>query len=343
MFFKSFKLKKNIWQRLKSKNPEGIFALAPMLDITDKPFRQIISELGVPDVFFTEFVSVDGICSKEGRERLLLMLKKTKYEIKNNNLIFQIFGSNPKKFKKTVKIIKKLNPAGIDINTGCPVKAIVKQNAGSALIQKKNWQKVKEIFEITKKHSGNIPVSIKTRIGFYQIDLDWIKFLLSLKPDALIIHFRTMKEASVAMAHWELAQEIGMLKEKISPNTVLIGNGDIESVKDGKFKIKQTGFDGVMIGRGIFQNPALFFEKDFNTFSVIQKLTIMFHHLDLFEKEFFVDGKWIKSFALVKKFLKIYVSGFDGAKELRVQLMEAKNLKEIEEICNLFLKDNVLG
>lgn len=139
IMFRFFKNKKeNIWQKLIKQKKGKISILAPMLDVTDKPFRQIVSGLGAPDVFFTEFVSVDGLVSEGGRKRLLLMLEKSKYEKKNKNLIFQVFGSDPEKFAKAIKIIKKLNPAGIDINIGCPDKAVIKQGSGSALMKVEN-------------------------------------------------------------------------------------------------------------------------------------------------------------------------------------------------------------
>ena len=293
MFFGLFGKKKggNIWGDLKNQKPEGFLALAPMLDVTDKPFREIVADLGAPDIFFTEFVSVDGLASAGGRKRLIKMLAKTDYEKKHHNLVFQIFGSDPEKFSQAIEVIKKLKPAGIDINTGCPVKAIIKQNAGSALIKTKNRDLVKQICLASKEACGDIPLSIKTRIGFGQIDLDWIEFLFKLQPDALIVHFRTQKEMSKVPAHWGLAKKIVEMRNKFSSKTVLVGNGDVESVAEAKEKIAESGFDGVMIGRGIFQNSKLFVEGDFNALSLKEKLKIMFKHLDLYEKEFFIDGK----------------------------------------------------
>jgi len=340
--FRFFKNKKeNIWQKLIKQKKGKISILAPMLDVTDKPFRQIVSGLGAPDVFFTEFVSVDGLVSEGGRKRLLLMLEKSKYEKKNKNLIFQVFGSDPEKFAKAIKIIKKLNPAGIDINIGCPDKAVIKQGSGSALMKVENWERLKNIYDSCKKEAGNIPISIKTRVGFEKIDWAWIRFVLSLQPQAITVHLRTTKEMSKSDAHWEIAEKINYFRNEISPKTILIGNGDIETMKQGIEKIKKSGFDGFMVGRGIFYNPALFGNKDFNSFSPKEKLEILFKHLDLFEKEFYKNNNWVKSFALMKKFLKIYISGFDGAKDLRVKLMKAKKAEEIKNICRNFLEKKI--
>lgn len=338
MFFK-----KNFWENLKKtkfKKKNIFFVLAPMHDITDKPFRELISKIGSPDVFFTEFVSIDGLCSKEGQERLLLMLGKTKYEKKYSNLVFQIFGRDVEKFSKAINLIKKLKPAGIDINMGCPDKTIIRQGSGSALIKKENRPLVEEILKIAKKQSGDIPISIKTRIGFKKVDLKWIEFLLSLKIDVLTIHLRTQKEMSEVPAHWELAKKIDELRKKISPKTILIGNGDIENMKEGGIKAKESGFDGIMIGRGILKNIFLFKDQDFYNLSIKERFKFFFIHLDLFEKEFYKNKEWIKSPAIMKKFFKIYINNFNGSKNLRIKLMSTNNFKEIKKISLEFLKNN---
>ena len=139
-----------------------------MLDVTDKPFRQIVAEAGAPDIFFTEFVSTDGLASQGGKKRLKKMLEFSNYEKKEKNLIVQIFGANPEKYKKALSGIKKYNFAGIDINMGCPDQKIIKQGAGSDMMR--NFERAQKVFEITKKNSGGLPVSIKTRIGYSTID-----------------------------------------------------------------------------------------------------------------------------------------------------------------------------
>ncbi len=342
-FFFKKKAGENIWQKLKDENPEGIFVLAPMLDVTDKPFRQIVAESGAPDLFFTEFVSTDGLASKVGKKRLKKMLEFSDYEKKNKNLIVQIFGANPKKYKEALKVIKKYNFAGIDINMGCPDSKIIKQGAGSDMMR--NFDRAKAVFEVVRKDntSGVLSktVSIKTRIGYSKIDWDWIKFVLSLKPNALTFHLRTKQEMSKVPAHWEIMKKIRELRDEISPKTILLGNGDILDLKTAKEKVQETGIDGVMIGRGIFQNPFLFAEKNIDDLEISERLDLLLKHTEYFEKEFGETkenlkkfGKKLKSFNLIKKFFKIYVNGFDGAKELRIKLMEAKNFDEIRKILD---------
>lgn len=337
-----FEKKKNIWKELKKKK-NYITILSPMLDVTDKPFRQIVAESGAPDLFFTEFISTDGLASKGGKKRLAKMMEFSDYEKENKNLIVQVFGSNQDKYKIALKEIKKYNFVGIDINMGCPDQKIIKQGSGSDMMR--NFDRAKVIFEITKKNSGGLPVSIKTRIGYSEVDWEWIKFVLSLKPDALSFHLRTKQEISKVDAHWELMGQIRALRDKITPNTVLIGNGDILDLETAEKYVNESKIDGVMIGRGIFQNPFLFAKKNIDNLEIKERLELLLRHMDLYEKEFGESkenlkdfGKRIKSFNLMKKFFKIYVNGFDGAKELRIKLMKAEDKNEVEKIIKNYLE-----
>ncbi len=139
-----------------------------MADITDNPFRRIINEIGKPDVFFTEFVAVDGLNSGQGRKKIIQKILNFKND--QRPIIVQIFGGKPENYQKVAEICQKEGFDGIDINMGCPQKNIIKQGAGSNLI---NYPEIaKKIFLETKKGAGNLPVSVKTRIGFKAINLN---------------------------------------------------------------------------------------------------------------------------------------------------------------------------
>ncbi|MCK4636036.1 MAG: tRNA-dihydrouridine synthase [Candidatus Moranbacteria bacterium] len=318
----------NFWKKLK----KPIFALAPMYDVTDSVFRKIIAERSNLDVvYFTEFVSVDGINHPEGRKKLEHLLW---FDGKDRPIVAQLFGNNPENFKKAAQLCVELGFDGIDINTGCPEKNIIKQGAGSALIQ--NPELTKEIVQATIEGAGKIPVSLKTRIGFNKNEIDeWIPFLLKIKNlAALTIHLRTRKEMSLADAHWELMSEIVEMKNELNPEIILLGNGDVKTVLEARQKVEEIGCDGVMIGRGIFGNPWLFNDPVLEI-SLEEKLKTMIKHTDLYEKTF----KGIKNFYIMKKHYKAYISGFDGASDLRAKLMEVDSADEVREIVDKFLKD----
>lgn len=320
------------WKTLK----KPIFVLAPMANVTDCAFRYIIAKYGKPDVVWTEFVSCDGLCSP-GRENILIDLKYSEIE---RPIIAQIFGAKPDNFYKTALLIQELGFDGIDINMGCPDKSVSgKQGSGAALIQEpKLAQKI--IFE-TKRGAGTLPVSVKTRLGFNKNVIDtWLPTLLETEPAAITLHARTKKEMSKVPAHWDQiarAVEIRNSFDSSENRTLLLGNGDVPDLEDAQKKIDETGCDGVMIGRGIFGNPWLFNrERDYKTISVDEKLRVMVEHTKLFEE---LLGKH-KSFMIMKKHYKAYVNGFDGAKELRVELMEARDAREIEGKVSIFLSKN---
>ncbi len=302
--------------------------MAPMADVTDAAFRRIITKYGKPDVMWTEFVSADGLAHKDARPKLLIDLMYTEGEWP---IVAQIFGSQPENMREAAKLCVELGFDGIDINMGCPVKKILNQNSCSALI--KNPKLAKEIILATKQGAGDIPVSVKTRIGFNKIEIStWIPQVLETKPAVLTIHLRTVKEMSLVPAHWELMPEIVALRDKLAPDTLIVGNGDVRDISHARELIKQTGCDGVMLGKAIFGNPWLFDEKKTDV-TIEEKLKVMVEHTKLFEK---LLGEH-KNFAIMKKHYKAYANGFDGAKELRMKLMEAENADEIQTTVENFL------
>lgn len=315
---------KNFWQQLNG----PIFVLAPMADVTDYPFRQIINKYGKPDVLWTEFVSADGLAHPVAREKLLIDLKFDKNE---HPIVAQIFGSNTENIKSASALCMELGFDGIDINMGCPDKSIEKQGAGSGMI--KDVESAKAVIAAAKAGAPNIPISVKTRIGYNKNEIDtWIRELLKQDIAVLTVHLRTRKEMSLVPAHWELMESIVKLRDEIAPQTLILGNGDVLNLEDGKKKCEETGCDGVMLGRAIFGNPWLFNNEKIIP-NLTDKLKVMLEHTKLFEEV--LGGH--KNFAIMKKHYKAYVNNFEGAKELRVELMEARDYKEIEKIVNDFL------
>ena len=318
------------WAKLK----KPVFMLAPMSDVTDEAFRQIITKYsrhgkkgGGPDVFWTEFVSADGLCSS-GRGALL---KDLKYKKNEHPIVAQVFGSNPENMKKATALIQKLGFDGIDINMGCPDRSIEKQGAGAAMI--KNPKLAQEIIRAAMAGAPKIPISVKTRIGYNKEDLEsWIGAILETKPAVITVHARTRKELSLVPARWEeVARAVKLAK---GTGTLIFGNGDAKNLNDAKEKVLATGADGVMFGRAIFGNPWLFDStRSEESITLKEKFEAMIEHTYLFEKLF----HGVKNFAIMKKHYKAYVNGFDGAKELRVALMNAKNAKEVEKLARKFL------
>ena len=322
----------NFWEEL----DKPFFCMAPMEDVTDIAFRQMFAKYSnnTSLVIFTEFVSADGLvlAPKEGKEQLL---SKLKFEENERPIVAQIFSANPSHIASAIDVVLGLGFDGVDINMGCPDKSVEKQGAGSALI--KNPNLAQEIIRSAKKSIGSTSaISVKTRIGYNDISLDWIKIVLTENPDALTIHLRTRKELSDYPAHWELMPEIIKLRDELSPNTVIIGNGDVKSMEDAREKAKKYGCDGVMVGRGLFGTPD-FFSNEAKTrcFDSDCKINMLIEHIGLFNK--YLLSKNYKGYHVMKKHFKAYVSGWSGSKELRVKLMDTNTPKEAQEILNNYL------
>ncbi len=312
--------------------------LAPMEDVTDTSFRELVMRISDPrwfHVVFTEFTSTDGLCHPVGRPNVIsrLQINDSEREVlrqKGMKIVAQIWGANPDKFFEAAKMIcDEFDFDGIDINMGCPVKKIVKQGGCSALIGQP--QLAAEIIQATKEAS-NIPVSVKTRTGIKKHDTEnWVAHLLDQQPAALILHGRTQKDMSEVPADWnEIAKAVNV-RNASGMQIPLFGNGDVLSVEDALEKCAATGADGVMVGRGIFHNPWMF-NHPLPEPMVGEKLDLLWQHVDLFTKTW---GRG-KNFAILKRFFKIYTNNFDGAARLRNALMETNSAEEVRQILDQF-------
>ena len=380
------------WEQFKKENRgenNPFFALAPMADVTDPAFRILIAKYGKPDVMWTEFVSADGLASAgrparphdssgAGGEVLKRDLAFTENE---HPIVAQLFSSHPDKMRIASKLVAEMGFDGIDINMGCPDKSIEGQGSGACMI--KTPEIAGEIIQAVKDGiadaikgksvSRRIPVSVKTRVGYNQVEIDsWIPFLLSQDIACLSVHARTRKEMSKVPAHWEYIKEIVAIRDRMGVDTLIIGNGDVRDMEHGRKLAKESGADGVMIGRAIFGNPWLFstspqpspvrrgrkalspikifFRSLFglkhrywlehsHSITTEQKLAVLIEHSELFE-QLLCPPAGGKNFAIMKKHFKAYVHGFAGSKELRMQLMEQGNsASNVRTIIEEFLKN----
>jgi len=315
---------KNFWTKLN----KPFFTLAPMEEVTDAVFREMFARYGKPDVMFTEFVCVDALVHPEGRKKMAVDLK---YTNEQRPIVAQIWGRSPLLFEEAAKIVADLGFDGIDINMGCPQDKEVNLGTCAALIQ--NPALAAEIIKATKRGGNGLPVSVKTRLGYNQNTIQtWLRQLLAEEPAAVTIHGRTKKEKSKVPANWAEIKRAVEIRNELKSKTLIIGNGDVFSRQDGLEKIKVSGVDGVMIGRGAFGNP-WFFRQDGHQPEVKEKLEAMVEHARLFES-------WLpeKSFYIMRKHFKAYASGFLGAPELRALLMQTKNAAETAQVVKDWLK-----
>jgi len=367
----------NFWQSL----AKPFFCLAPMSDVTDVAFRHMLAKYSkrpTPNplpksarmnrsdgegnsespslgggfrrgnsnvVFWTEFVAADGLCHKLARKKLTHILKFSERE---RPIVAQVFGANPENMKMACQYIASLGFDGIDINMGCPDKSVVAQGAGSALIRTPDLARkiIQSAHEGIVSAGQHIPVSVKTRIGFNKEEIDsWIPELLKEDISALTVHLRTKKEESLVPAHWEMMERIIKLRDQISPETLIIGNGDIKDLTEAREKAEKYDCDGIMIGRGVFGNPWFFSEQkpglgysQSPAFvpTLKEKVEALVEHIKLFDEKLMKTGD--KNYDVMKKHFKAYINGFNGAQEVRNKLMETETPAESIRILTAFQK-----
>lgn len=318
----------NFWQNL----PDPFLILAPMEGVTDLVFRQVVHKAGAPDVFFTEFTNVSSYASSAGRQNALARLRTVETD---HPIVAQIWGKNPDHFALLSRDIKNLNFQGIDLNMGCPDRHVNRAGGGAAMIRTPDLA-----LDCIKKaqDSTDLPVSVKTRLGFSSVSeyTKWLSLLLDQNLPALTIHLRTRKEMSKVDAHFELIPKIIQLRNQLSPNTKLIINGDIKDKTQALILHKEyPEVNGFMIGRGIFSNPFCFTDKTPERQELINLLN---YHLDLFDNAVKTYGE--RPFEPLKRFFKIYINHFPGASDIREQLMHTKTTAEVRNIIGAkFLND----
>ena len=308
---------KNFWAEL----PKPFFVQAPMEDVTDAAFRRLITRYGKPDVMFTEFTSADGLvlAPEAGQQKLL---KKLLFSESERPIVAQLFTSDPERMEEAARIVASLGFDGIDINMGCPDRAVEKSGCGADLI--KHPQRARELIRAAK--TCGLPVSVKTRIGYNTDELNsWLPALLAEHPAAVTIHARTRKEMSDVPARWDCVKRAVEIRDELKSTALIIGNGDVRDIADARTKANETNCDGAMLGRAIYGNPWLYNDLRSRYIPTPQeRMKALSEHLALFDE--LLAGT--TNYATMKKHFKAYISGWDGAKELRAQLMETENSAE---------------
>lgn len=297
-----------------------------MEDVTHIIFRKVVSKAGRPDVFFTEFANTESYCHPEGNHSVRGRLLFTEDE---QPMVAHIWGDKPEYFEKMSIDMAKQGFKGIDINMGCPVPNVATNGKGSGLILRP--EVAADIIKAAK--AGGLPVSVKTRLGFHEVEewQEWLTHILQQDIANLSIHLRTRDEMSQVAAHWELIPAIKELRDRIAPQTLLTINGDIADRQAGLKLAEQYGVDGIMIGRGVFKNPFAF-ELEPKEHSVKEYLDLLRLQLDLHDK--YSPQLETRSFKALLRFFKIYVKGFRGASELRHLLMNTSSTDEVRKLLD---------
>lgn len=310
-----------------NESEKPLFVMAPMADVTDVAFRALVAKRGKPHAFWTEFVSADGLYHTREIGKMAdsenPLMRDLAIGEGQRPIVAQIFSSKPEMIAYAAKLVEELGFDGVDLNMGCPDRSIERQGAGASLI--KQPKLAQELIRAAKE-ATKLPVSVKTRIGYNSESLDeWLTALLETDPVAITLHLRTRKEMSLVPAQWEQMQKAIAIRDRVNPNVLLLGNGDVQDLDDARAKIAETGCDGAMIGRGMFGNPWIFAGRQPQDTPLQEKLDALVELAYGFEQ---LAPK--KNFSILKKHIKAFVTGFDGAAELRTTLMETNSAAELE-------------
>lgn len=344
----------NFWTKLSKQ----ILGLSPMDGVTDHPYRFIQKKYGKPTIIYTEFTNVEGVC-----HGATTLLRDFIYDESQRPIVAQIYGKTPEYFRQTAVVLCELGFDGIDINMGCPAKSVEHSGSGAALI--KTPELAQQIIEATKlgiqdyvggKRSKDcddisnaiskeveqlhralpteyqkvrsIPVSVKTRIGYSDVVIeDWISTLLEMEPAAIAVHGRTLKQQYSGNANWNEIKKAAKLCHQTK--TLILGNGDVQSLEDAQRKIKDYDVDGVLIGRATFGNPFIFNNKPEK--SVFE---IALEHSQIFESTYSSKPRY--NFLPMRKHLGWYVRSISNAKIVRADLFKTNNAKEVETVLKKY-------
>lgn len=315
---------RDFWKTL----PRPFFALAPLDDVTDAAFRRHIaahSHADIPRVMYTEFTSADGLllADEAGKRKLG---RKLLYSEIEHPIVAQLFTSVPEHMERAAALCQELGFDGVDINMGCPDKAVEKSRCGSDLI--KHPDLARGLIRAAKRGAKDIPVSIKTRLGYDTDELEtWLPALLAEEPAAIVIHLRTRKEMSDVPARWERAKRAVEIRNSLGSSACIIGNGDVKDIADARAKAVATRCDGVMLGRAVFGNPWLFSGR-VSLPTPQDRIEALIEHLRLFDT---LLGK-TTNYATMKKHFKAYISGWPNAAALRAKLMDTDEISQAVQI-----------
>lgn len=367
----------NFWQAL----PRPVIGLAPMDGVTDETFRRLVAQQGKPDVTFTEFTHVHDVC--RGPEFLLDSLR---YHEDERPVVAQLYGKDPELFYQAAHAVCELGFDGLDINMGCPSRNVASSGSGAGLIRTPeqahavmraarqgvaDWAngqtlessgiKAVRAMEIRRlndrrgdasiKVRSPIPLSVKTRLGFDAVIVEqWVQHLLAEAPAVISLHGRTLKQMYHGEADWSaIARAVEIVR---GTGTMLFGNGDVKTLREVVQRVRETGVDGVLVGRAALGAPWFFREKEdarravrmaavpgpeTRVPSLSERFEILLEHARCFEARHHQ-----RQFRQMRKHLGWYCKGFPHAAALRARMFRVSSVAELEAVLADYLAHRIV-
>ena len=301
--------------------------MAPMAGITDQPFRRIVRSFGAGNMI-SEMVAVNALQRKNPKSWKIADVRDENYPV-----TVQLVGNSPELFAEAAKFVSELGAAAIDINMGCPVKKIVNNNSGSALL--KDEVLASKIIETTVKATP-LKVSVKFRKGWDNEHINAVSFAKMCEQSGaehITVHGRTRAQGYSGIADWNIIGEV-----KANVKIPVVGNGDIDTPEVALEKMKQTNVDGIMVGRALLGKPWLLncIHCKIHQLSEPQRPNvakirdILLQHLNLLVEYYGEFG----GLSVSRKHIGWYVKGLYEAKRFREEYTKITELSVAQNLIN---------
>jgi tRNA-dihydrouridine synthase len=360
--------------------PSPIIGLSPMDGVTDAVFRRIVAWQGKPDVTFTEFTHVHDVC--RGPEFLLDSLH---YDEAERPIVAQLYGKDPDLFYQAAHAVCELGFDGLDINMGCPSRNVASSGSGAGLIRTPDlahaimraarqgiadWTagqtleaaglrpvRADAIRRLNERRGTvlpgrkSIPLSVKTRLGYDEVIVErWIEHLLIESPAVISLHGRTLQQMYRGEADWSAIARASAIVR--GSGTMLFGNGDVQNLDEVARRVRETGVDGVLVGRAALGTPWFFQRKEEARQSarserggvpeplpptLAARFEILLEHAKQFEAQY---GR--EQFRRMRKHLGWYCKGFPHAAALRARMFNVSSVIDVESALAAFHAHRVL-
>jgi tRNA-dihydrouridine synthase B len=298
--------------------------LAPMAGVTDKPFRTMMRQFG-NQFLYTEMVGVESLHRNHPVTRKMMTIQDEK------NIIVQLVGINPDAMVYAAKMAQDNGAVGIDINMGCPVKKLISNGSGSALL--KTPDIAAKLVETVKK-AISIPVSVKMRIGWDEEHINAVSFAKTLEQagvNQITVHARTKNQGYSGVPYYDVVRQV-----KQTVFVPVLVNGDIINRETAEHALTVTGADGVMIGRGTLGKPWILSDIETGKITSVNRAKLACQHLDLLLDYYGPHGVYV-----ARKHIAWYAKGQKNVADFCQKVYAETNINIIKEMIYLFFGEDL--
>jgi tRNA-dihydrouridine synthase B len=303
--------------------------LSPMAGVTDYTFRRLIKRRGGIGLSVSEFISVEGLTRSNPKSK-----RQMRFSEEERPFAVQIFGGQPERMAMAAEMAEETGADILDVNCGCPAPKVVRNGGGSGLL--KDLPRLETILKDIKK-SISIPLTLKLRTGFTDATINCVdvaKMAEQCGVEHIQLHGRTKEQGYKGLANWDWVREI-----KRAVSIPVSGNGDVVSIELALKRFRETGCDGILIGRGAMQNPWIFRQiqdvmegrEPFQP-TLEEKQTVLLEFFDLLRE----DMPELPALGKMKQLAGQFTKGLVGGAQFRQTLYHSHSAQEILDNIGIY-------